>query len=210
LFLNFEEIIVLTVSSNLSVTHDIINKEALKLIEKGKNITVIDTLLNSGAEGLMVQKTAQLIASGVPTKEIVKQIETDRSNTEILVCLETFKYAMMGGRLPKAVGKIGMLLGIRPIMTLNDKGEGAAFSMAFSKKGITKKIVKYVEKTLEEHDIERFSLVHCLNEPLALEYQTIFTNLIGKEPEYITEVSSAIAVHSGVGTVAISFVKTAK
>jgi DegV family protein with EDD domain len=207
LWLKFDEIIVLTVSSNLSVTHDVIKKEAEKLQNNGKKIYVVDTKVNSGAEGLLVDKAAEMMKNNVDTKTIIDTIQNDANNTEILVCLETFKYAMMSGRLPKAVGKIGMTFGLRPIMTLNKKGEGAAFGLALSQKGITKKIVKYVQKTLKQNPIERYSLVHCLNEPLLEEYIELFTDIIGQPPEFTAEVSSAIAVHSGIGSVAISFIK---
>jgi fatty acid-binding protein DegV len=113
---------------------------------------------------------------------------------------------MMSGRLPKIVGKIGMFLKMRPIMSL-DKGKGAAFGLAFSKKGITKKILKLVEKDKEESGIESYSIVHCNNEPLANEYKELFTQVIGKEPDFIAEISSATAIHSGVGSVAIGYIK---
>ncbi|MCF7925740.1 MAG: DegV family EDD domain-containing protein [Candidatus Izimaplasma sp.] len=207
LLLRFDEILVLTVSSNLSATYNIIKAEADKLTKKGKNIEVIDTLTNSGAQGLLVTKAAEMMKEGRSTEDIVNIIKDDLDKTEILVCLETFKYATMSGRLPKVVGKIGMTLGIRPIMTINKKGEGAAFGMALSQKGITKKIKKYVEKELTQYGIERYSLVHCLNQDLLEEYEALFTDIIGKKPEFKAEVSSAVAVHSGIGSVAISYIK---
>ena len=50
----------------------------------------------------------------------------------------------MSGRVPKAVGKFGMFIGLRPIMSLAD-GKGTAFGFAFRQKGITKKIVKLIK-----------------------------------------------------------------
>ena len=206
LLLKYDEIIVVTVSKHLSGTHDVIKNEAEKLVEKGKNIYVIDSYNNSVTEGLIVQETIGLMNKGVNTKEIIKHIEYIREKTQILVCLETFKYATMSGRLPKAVGTIGMFLGLRPIMSLN-KGKGSAFGFAFSQKGITKKIKKLVSGDLEKGGIESYSLVHCLNEKLVKEYEEEFTNLIGFPPRYITEISTATAIHSGVGSVAIGYIK---
>jgi DegV family protein with EDD domain len=140
------------------------------------------------------------------TTDIVKELEIQREKTEILVCLETFKYATMSGRLPKVIGKIGMFFGIRPIMSLK-KGKGAAFGMALSQKSITKKIKKFIQKDLDKTGIKEYSIVHCLNENLAQQYKKEFTELIGKAPSYITEISSATAIHSGVGSVAIGYIK---
>ena len=206
LLLRFDEVLVVTVSEQLSATHTVIKKEAEKLAQKGKQIYVVDSFNNSATEGLLVQEAINLMNQDIKTKDIIKTLEEKRNKTRILVCLETFKYAMMSGRLPKVVGKIGMFLGLRPIMSLKE-GKGAAFGMALSQKGITKKIKKLVEKDMTETGIESYSLVHCMNEPLVDEYKKLFTEIIGKEPEYITEISSATAIHSGIGSVAIGYIK---
>ena len=206
LLLKFDEVIVVTVSKELSGTHEVIKREADKLTSKGKKIFVVDSYNNSATEGLIVNKALALLEEDLTTAEIIEELERTRERTQILVCLETFKYAMMSGRLPKIVGKIGMFLGLRPIMSL-DKGKGTAFGMALSKKGLTKKILKIVEDDNNKTGIESYSIVHCNNLELANEYATLFTSLIGKEPEYITEISSATAIHSGVGSVAIGYIK---
>lgn len=204
---HFDEILVLTVAKNLSATNSVLTDEAKKISVANKRIVVIDTLNNSATEGLLVKKAAELLEEGKSVDEIVEYIEEAKHKTKILVCLNTFKYATMSGRLPKVVGKIGNFFKMRPIMSLDKEGRGAAFGIAFSKKGITKKIVKIVNEELANTGIESYSLVHCLNDELLQEYKTLFTELIGKEPEYISDVSSATAIHSGVGTVAIGYIR---
>jgi len=204
---SFEEILIITVSANLSATHNVFKDAANKLIEKGKKIVVIDSLNNSITEGLLVKKAVDMFNSGKTLDAVSKAIEEAKHKTSILVCLETFKYATMSGRLPKVVGKIGNFLGMRPIMSLDKEGKGAAFGVSFSKKGITKKIKKLIQKELDGKGIESYGLVHCINEELVEEYRVTFTEMIGFGPEYITEVSSATAIHSGVGTVAIGYIR---
>lgn len=207
LLLHYKHVIMILVAGELSATFRAIKTEADKLIEKGKDIYVIDSYNNSVSQGLLVKKAVDMLEDGKKAKEIVDAIEAMKHKTEILVCLETFKYATMSGRLPKAVGNIGMFFKIRPIMTLGDKGKGSAFGFALSQKGITKKIVKYVEKDLEKHEIEDYALIHCLNPELLAEYRQIFTELIGKPPLYESVVSSATAIHSGKGSVAIGYIR---
>jgi hypothetical protein len=207
LLLNYKNILVVAVSSNLSATFNVIKKEVDQLVAKGKNIRIVDTLTNSVAQGLLVNKAVEMLKNGKNIDEIEKVLNEEKAKSEILVCLETFKYAMMSGRLPKAVGKIGMFFGIRPIMSIDELGKGAAFGFALSQKGITKKIVKHVKKDLETKGIDRYALIHCLNQELLDEYKVLFTEIIGREPEYISEVSSATAIHSGKGSVAIGYIK---
>jgi DegV family protein with EDD domain len=207
LLLSYKNIIYIAVSSNLSATHNVIKKEVEQLVAKGKNIKIVDTLTNSVAQGLLVKRAVDLLKEGKKIDEIAEVLNSEKDKTEILVCLETFKYAMMSGRLPKAVGKIGMFFGIRPIMSIDEKGKGAAFGFALSQKGITKKIVKHVQKDLDNPGIESYALIHCLNQELLDEYVELFTKMIGKKPEYLAEVSSATAIHSGKGSVAIGYIK---
>jgi DegV family protein with EDD domain len=207
LLLHYKNIIVILVAGKLSATYQVIKIEADKLVEKGKNIFVIDSYNNSVSQGLLVKKAVEMLEDNQKAEEIVDAIETMKHKTEILVCLETFKYATMSGRLPKAVGKIGMFFKIRPIMTLGQEGKGSAFGFALSQKGITKKIVNYVKKDLEKNEIDSYALIHCLNPDLLKEYRAIFTELIGKEPAYESVVSSATAIHSGKGSVAIGYIR---
>lgn len=206
LFLMFEEVIVVSVSKGLSSTYEVIKNESDKLREKGKKIYVIDSKNNSASEGLLVKRAIDLMKGDISTEEIVDILNKERNQTEILVCLNSFEYAMKSGRVPKVVGKIGMFLGMRPIMSLKD-GKGTAYGFGFSQKSITKKIVKQVKKDMDLKGIKEYSIVHCQNEDLANEYKDMFTDIIGKEPSYVSGISSAIAIFSGVGTVAIGYIK---
>lgn len=209
LLLRFEEIIVLSVSKHLSSTYEVIHNEVLKLQEANNKIYVVDTYNNSATEGLLTLRAIEMMNENMSSEEIVKQLELLRNHTQILVCLDTFKYATMSGRLPKIIGKIGMFFKMRPIMSL-DNGKGAAYGISLSQKGITKKIINLVENDLAKFGIETYSIVHCMNEKLAYEYADMFTKIIGQPPAYITEISSATAIHSGVGSVAIGYIKSRK
>ncbi len=210
LFGVYQKIVVISVSSKLSATYEVIQAEVKNLQSLGKEIVHIDSLTNSAAEGLLVKHAVELVQQQKSLTEIKEIINDEKARSEILVCLETFKYATMSGRLPKAVGNIGMALGIRPIMAIDKQGKGTAFGFALSQKGITKKIVKHIKRDLQEQGIEKYALVHCENIPLVKTYETLFTDIIGKKPEYIAEVSSATAIHSGKGSVAIAYIKERK
>jgi fatty acid-binding protein DegV len=92
-------------------------------------------------------------------------------------------------------------------MTLDSDGKGAAFGVAFSKRASTKLIYRLVGKALREGGIKEYSIVHADNLSLALEYKNELTKLIGKGPEFISEISSIVAIHSGPGCVAVCFTK---
>ena len=71
----FDSLIVLSVASGLSGTWQAVTQAAKRMDPTGERITVIDTKLNSGAEGLLVKKAAELIAGGLRHGEVVAAVE---------------------------------------------------------------------------------------------------------------------------------------
>lgn len=199
---HFDSLIILSVADRLSGTYQALVK-AVSLLSPEKKITVIDTKLNSGAQGLLVRAAAEMAEQGLSHDEIVSRVEAMIPRTKIYVCLNTLSYAVRGGRVPDTVGKIGNKLGMRPIMTLDSAGNGAAFGVAFSQAALTKKIFRLVKSTMEKKGIEAYSIVHGGNRALANEYAEEITRITGKAPAFITEISSVVALHAGPGTVAV-------
>lgn len=201
----FDSLIVLSVADKLSGTYQAVQKAAKELETPEKKITVIDTRLNSGAQGLLVLRAAELVRQGLSHDEIVASVRERIPRTKIYVCLNTLKYAVRGGRVPNTVGKIGMAIGMRPIMTLDPRGHGAAFGVAFSQQGLTRKIMRLVRRAVRKTGLEAYGIVHGGNLPLAREYEERLTQITGLKPAFISEISSAVAIHSGPGTVAVCY-----
>ena len=198
----FDSLIVLSVSDRLSGTYQALKKAAAAFAPE-KRITIVNTKLNSGAQGLLVKAAAEMIDQGLSHEEIVSRIESMVPRTKIYVCLNTLAYAVRGGRVPDTVGKLGIRLGMRPIMTLDQEGNGAAFGVAFSQAALTKKIIKLVRHTMQKKGIAAYSIVHGDNLPLAQEYADAITKITGNAPAFIAEISSVVALHAGSGTVAV-------
>jgi len=121
----FDSLIILSVADHLSGTYRALVKAARELETPEKRIAVVDTRLNSGAQGLLVRHAAESIAQGKSHDEVVTAVRERIPRTKIYVCLNTLRYAVRGGRVPDTIGKLGMRLGLRPIMTLDARGRGA-------------------------------------------------------------------------------------
>lgn len=200
----YESLIVISVSAKLSGTYSVIKKEADSLIENGYKISVIDSKLNSGAQGLLVTEAIKMLEAHKSHDEIVITLTQMSAKTKIYVCLNTLDYAVAGGRVPDTVGKIGKLFRMRPIMSLDQDGKGIAFKVGFSQKGITKKIYDLVKKAHNDKGIIGYSIVHCDNPTLADQYVNDMSLMVNKKPEFVSDISSIIAMHSGPGCVAVS------
>ena len=86
----FDSIIVVSVSGELSGTYNVFQTVAGELEKEGIKITVVDSKLNSGAQGLLVMKAAELIAEGYDHQEVVEIIEEKIKKTKIYVSVSDF------------------------------------------------------------------------------------------------------------------------
>jgi len=207
LLLHYESVIIISLAEKLSGTYYAFQREAERFHKMGKKVTVIDSKLNSGAQGLLAAKASELLKSGLGHDEAVEQILKWIPKGKIFVCLETIENAVRGGRVPNTVGVLGKAIGARPIMTLDEEGKGRTFGIGFSKRGITRKIFALADKINKEKGIDSYCIVHADNPELAEVYQNHLTKLTGTPPLFITEISAVTAIHSGPGCVAVALME---
>ena len=202
---HYDKIIVITVAKAQSGTHDVFDKAAEKFRKQGKEIAVIDSKQNSGAEGLLVMKASELIQRGNEMADIVEEIEALRKDTKILVSVNTLKYMVRSGRLNRAAGLAGSIVNLKPVVSLDDEGKGSIAAKAFSEKSNTDKILQIMQDDHKNKKITRFSIFHANAEKRANDLKIRTVALLGYEPEYIMNISTIVGMSAGVGTVAVSY-----
>ncbi len=200
---HYKSIIALMVSGKISGTWNSVYQASLNLQEKGCKITVVDSKLNSGAQGLLVQKTAELINSGLTHAEIVEKIYQLIPKTKIMVSVANFKYMVQSGRVSPFKGYLARVLNLKPIITLDEEGKGVAFAKAFSRKANFNKIINIIKENHQKNPVTRYCIVHSQAPILAEQYRKSLLKILQKEPQYIEEVSSVVAMASGKSAVAV-------
>ena len=202
---HYDKVIILTVAKEQSGTNSVFQNAVSKKLHQGKKIAVIDSKRNSGAEGLLVMKAAEMIAAETPFDEIVGAIERLRDRTNIFVSVNNLKYMVRSGRLSKVSGMAAMTINLKPVVSIDAEGKGSIAEKAFSEKGHEKKLFRLLEKVNAQEKISRYAIVHANNPEKAEAYRKRSVVLLGKEPEYIMNISTIVGMSAGVGTVAISY-----
>ncbi len=200
----YEKVIVITVSKQMSGTFNTFEKAIEKLNIDDDKIKVINSKLNSGAQGLVVLKAAEEIASGKTFEEVIQIVEDTIDRTKIYVSVPTLEYMYKSGRIGKAQQIALNMINLKPVVSIDENGDGVIIGKAFSVNGNTKKIAELVKDDMKDHEIERYSLVHARADVRLAEYREYYSKLIGFEPEYIMEISPVVALNAGIGSVAIS------
>lgn len=202
---HYEAIVAITVSKAMSGTFQAIEKASQKYLEQGKKVKVIDSRLNSGAQGLLVLEAARFIEKGKSFEELIEFIENQINKTKIFVSVKTIKYMVRGGRISPIKGFLGKLLNIKPIVSIDEKGNGIALGKAYSISANTEKIIEIVNKAHQKDNIKGYCIVHANSEKKAKELAKRLEKEIGMTPEYIDEISTIVGLNAGVGALAVCF-----
>ena len=129
-----DEAVVLCVSSGLSGTY-----QSATIARSGFEdcIYVVDTLAVSVAQRILLDYAISLKKHGVRAQEIAEELELKKKDVCAYGAVETLEYLIKGGRLSKAAGAVGSVLGIRPVLYLCDGGLAVAGKARGSKAAIT-------------------------------------------------------------------------
>lgn len=203
---HYESIIAITVSSKLSGVYDAFRKAADKLKNQNYNIKIIDSRLNSAAQGLLVIKTAELVEQGRDFETVIDAAKALSEKIEIYVALNTIKNAYKSGRIPRKLANIGSWIKLKAMISLDSKGNGTAPFLAMSRDSLIDKICKIVKFKVENKELSEYAISYSKDFKKAVEFAEMAENIIGKPPLYICEISSVTILHVGQDAVAISIV----
>ncbi len=198
----YEEVIVISVSSALSGTYNVLKSAAKNF---GPRVNIIDSKQNSVAEGLLVSQAVEYVTEGRTTNEICDALLTDREKTKILVAIKTLDNMIASGRLSSRVGKIGNKIGLKPIITLDKDGMGTIERIAFSNKKAIDKIIEHLVKVNQRHGISRYAVTYVDDPALGNKFAKQIEDKLGLPCEYVVESSSVIAAGAGKGAVAVAY-----
>lgn len=206
LLAHYDQAIVITVAAAQSGTHNLLKSVAADLSVEGKLVRVVDSYQNSGAQGLLVLKAAELIGEGASLNRVCDEVERLRARAKILVSVESLNAMVRSGRLGKPVGVVGKLVNLKPVVTLDEEGKGTIGAPAFSLKSAHQKMLSIVKKANAAHPITRYAVVHAHNAERAHILADQLTEQLGVPPIYMMDISTIVGMSAGVGSVAVAYI----
>ncbi len=203
-----QDVLYLGFSSGLSTTYHSACIAAEQLMQKypGRTILALDTLAASAGQGLLLQLAVEKKNSGASLAEAAAYIKEMIPKLSHWFTVDDLEYLKRGGRVSPAVAFVGGLLGIKPVLHVDDEGHLIKVATARGrKKAIEALADKYAELAATPDSGPVFiSHADCPEDArsLALLLYTRF----GVEVELITDVGPVIGAHAGPGTLALFFV----
>ena len=198
---HYPKVISIGISSKLSGVYGLMKQAAADAEE----VEVFDSKHLSVSQGLLVLRTAEAIKDGMQFEEISQMLPKWRKGTGILTDIRSLDYMVRGGRVSPIKGKLVKMLNLKPIVSLDEEGNGIAWGKSFSRKANMKKIIRMVTEKAGEGKLWNYAIVHAKCPERADKYAQLLTPLLGKAPLYIMDISPVVGVHNGPGTCAVGF-----
>ena len=110
------------------------------------SIQIIDSLSAAPGERLLVLEACRLRDEGRNVEEIAAALTVLLPRVRIFACLDTLEYLARGGRIPKAVADVGMLVKLKPLVTVSPDGLVAMAGKAIGRHRAGDAIMKLMER----------------------------------------------------------------
>lgn len=205
-----KDVLYLGFSSGLSTTYNSARIASLQLKEQypDRKIVVVDTLAASAGQGLIVYLTVEEKKKGASIEEAAKFAEDLIPRMGIWFTVDDLVYLKRGGRVSPTAAFVGNLLGIKPVLYMDDAGHLIPVAKVRGRKSaITALADKYTElAACKESGTVYISHGDCIKDAQTL--ADMLKERHGIEVSIITDVGPVIGAHSGPGTLALFFVGT--
>ena len=206
-----KDILHIDFSSGLSGSVNSARNAAEMLKEKypDQKLYVIDSLAASSGYGLLVDKAADLRDEGMDIDELAKWVENNKLRVHHWFFSTTLKYYIRGGRVSKTAGFFGGILGICPLLHVDENGHLIPMEKIRSKKNVKEAIVNKMREFADDGTAysEKCFMSHsyCLQDAqdVAKAVEQAFPSIRGGVE--IDNIGTVIGSHSGPGTVALFF-----
>ena len=207
-----KDVLYIAFSSGLSTTYNSGRIAALQLKEKypEAKIIAVDTRAASAGEGLMLYLTVQEKKKGATIEEAEAFVRDLIGRMGIWFTVDDLVYLKRGGRVSPTAAFVGNLLGIKPVLYMDNEGHLIPVSKVRGRRtSIMAMADKYTEKAVDKANGTVFiSHGDCLADAQLL--ADILKERHGVEVKIITDVGPVIGAHSGPGTIALFFVADAR
>ena len=206
-----KDVLHVTLSSGISGTINSAQAAAATLREEfpDRKIYIVDSLCASSGYGLFMDKLADLRDAGMGVDELKDWAEANRLRLNHWFFSTDLTQYIRGGRVSKTAGFVGGLLGICPLLHVNNEGKLEPVSKIPSKKLVRREMLKKMEQQAENGLDYSGKCYICQSDimdeaqKIAGEIEKRFPHLDGKVQIY--PIGGVIGCHTGPGTVALFF-----
>lgn len=200
----FEEVIITTISSELSGTYNVCLM-AKNQYEGKMKIHVVDTLNAAITEGYLSLEALRLIDEGKTAKQVVDFLEKLRTKRKQYFMVDNLRLFVANGRLSGASGFMGSMFKIKPILEVNDIGKIVSLEKIRTQRKSLERMTEIILGDLE--GVKDFIITYISSENLeGISFVKAKIEEVYPNHKFIeAPITPVIGCHTGVGTVGVAF-----
>ena len=203
-----KDVLYLGFSSGLSTTYNSGRLAAEQMREKhpDRKIIVLDTLAASAGFGLLVYLAVQKKNAGASIEETAEYAKSLIPRLAHWFTVDDLVYLKRGGRISPTAAFVGNMLGIKPVLHVDNEGHLINMSKVRGRKTALNALASKIGEL--EADVEHYPIFishgDCMADVEML--KKMILDKYGKEVELVTDVGAVIGAHAGPGVLALFFI----
>lgn len=205
-----KDILYIGFSTGLSTTYNSARLAAQQLKDNypDRKIITVDTLAASAGIALLIDLVLDKKNAGATIEEAAEYAEQMKLKICHWFTVDDLVYLKRGGRVSSTTAFVGNMLGIKPILHVDDEGHLINVGKVRGRKLSIATLAKKYGELHDDEGIKKVYISHsdCLAD--AEELASIIERDYGVKTQLITDVGSVIGAHSGPGTIALFFIGT--
>ena len=200
-------ILYLSLSSGLSSTYQSAMLAASELNDEHKDekVYVVDSLGATGGIGVLLELACKYRKEGKSIEENCALLNNAKLKLHHFFMVQDLMYLRRGGRVSGATAVVGTVLGIKPILKIDENGKLVNFTKRRGNKLALEELAKLFNENYELNDSPIYIVdgdAKELGDFLASEIKKIAPNAVVKR----NMLSPIIGAHTGPGLVAVCFI----
>lgn len=165
-------------------------------------IVVVDTLLAAMGQGLLVYKAVQKKEAGASMDEVTRWCEDNKMMIASYVTVDDLNHLYRGGRISRSSAVLGSMVGIKPVIRIDDEGKLEVIGKARGRKKAVQTIIDKLMSLIQDGEKTVFiSHGDCLEEAEAI--RDTLVEKYGIEETMINFVGPVVGAHTGAGVLAV-------
>ena len=207
-FKNGNDIFYVHFSRNMSGTFAAMDKAVKKLKEKypERKFYEVDTLGISILGYIIAEEIVDLFKNGKTVDEVLEWAEKEVKHYACYFFADDLKFFKQSGRVSNLAGTMGTLLGVRPIIYMDDEGKMLNIGKEKGRFRAVERLVSYFEALSVDPKEHRILLASADNDELVEEMKSKLVEKFGDDLKIETiTVNPTIGAHCGPDTVGLAF-----
>ena len=204
---NGQDVLVLAFSSGLSTTYQsaVIAADELKEKYPERRIRVVDTLCASLGQGLLLWQACKQRDAGLSLDDVAQWCESAKTKLCHWFTVDDLMHLKRGGRIGAGTALVGTMLGIKPILHVDDEGRLVSVAKCRGRKAAIDALAAKLSELGEGFDNSTVFISHGDCQQDAQYLAELLKQKHGVKEVLISYVGAVIGSHAGPGTLALFF-----